>query len=250
MLKKTFDQQQQIRQGIRIVLVGSVNAGKSSLFNALLAQERAIVTDIAGTTRDVLEAGLYVNGNYWTLIDTAGLRKTHDVIEQEGIRRSHEQAQKADIVLLVYDRSQALTAEEESIYQDIITKYNDKVMVIANKADLNEWPNKALQSNQTIHVSSQYKENIDAVHDALTTKIASLFKSIESPYLLNQRHFNVLLELEKNLRAILPMLDGSIQYELLSCHLSDALESLTELTGKTISEQGMDKVFREFCVGK
>ncbi len=249
-LKKTFDQQQQIRQGIRIAIIGSVNAGKSSLFNVLVRQERAIVTDIAGTTRDALEAGLYVEGNYWTLIDTAGLRQTNDVIEKEGIRRSHEQAQKSDIVLLVYDRSQKLSTDEHIIYHDLITQYHKKVIIIAHKADLDECSNESLWSQSIIHVSSQQKKNIDAVHDAIAEKITALFKNIESPYLLNQRHFNLLLELEKKLLTILEMLNGSIEYELLSCHLNDSLESLTELTGKTISEKGMDKVFREFCVGK
>jgi tRNA modification GTPase len=98
-LKSTFNQQQQIRNGIRIAIIGSVNAGKSSLFNALLNQQRSIVTSIAGTTRDAIEAGLYKN-NYWTLIDTAGLRTTND-IEQMGIIRSHEQAQKAILLLVL-----------------------------------------------------------------------------------------------------------------------------------------------------
>ncbi len=249
-LKKTFDQQQQIREVIRIAIIGSVNAGKSSLFNALVHQERAIVTEIAGTTRDALEAGLYVEGNYWTLIDTAGLRQTSDIIEKEGIRRSHEQAQKADIVLLVYDRSRKLSTDEQIIYHDLVTQYQNKVIIIAHKADLDECSNELLWLQSIIHVSSQPKKNIDAVHDAIAEKIIALFKNIESPYLLNQRHFNLVLELEKKLLTILEMLNGSIEYELLSCHLNDSLESLTELTGKTISEKGMDKVFREFCVGK
>ena len=93
-IKKTFNQQQQIRQGIRIAIIGSVNAGKSSLFNALLNQDRAIVSAIAGTTRDAIEAGVYTKGNYWTLVDTAGLRQTHDIIEQEGIKRSLKRHKK------------------------------------------------------------------------------------------------------------------------------------------------------------
>src|SRR4029453_18760962 len=101
------------RDGIRIAIIGSVNAGKSSLFNVLLNQERAIVTNIAGTTRDSIEAGLYKNGNYWTLIDTAGLRQTDDMIEQQGIIRSGQEAQKADIVLLVVDSTRAMTIEEQ-----------------------------------------------------------------------------------------------------------------------------------------
>ena len=135
-LKNTFDQQQQIRQGIRIAIIGSVNAGKSSLFNKLLQQNRAIVTNIAGTTRDAIEAGLYKNNNYWTLIDTAGLRTTNDIIEQMGITRSHEEAHKADIILLVFDSSQALTDSEIAVYQDLLNSYANKIIIINNKTDL------------------------------------------------------------------------------------------------------------------
>ncbi len=237
-IKKTFDQQQQIRQGIRIAIIGSVNAGKSSLFNALLNQKRAIVTDIAGTTRDAIEAGLYIDGNYWTLVDTAGLRKSEDIIEKEGIRRSMQEAEKADIVLLVYDRSCTLTDEEQNIYTDLHNRFLAKTIVIANKADLPKGSHPF--SINEIATSGETKENIEELQTTITEKIAELFKSIASPFLLNQRHFNLLLELEKKLKEILPMLDGTIAYELLSCHIKDALESLTEMTGKTISERGMD----------
>lgn len=122
-IKKTFEQQLHIRQGVRIALIGSVNAGKSSLFNALLNKERAIVTNIAGTTRDALEAGLYKDGIYWTLIDTAGIRQTEDVIEQEGIKRSLHEAQLADIILLIVDNSRIPSPEERAFYTDIINNY-------------------------------------------------------------------------------------------------------------------------------
>ena len=247
-IKKTFDQQQQIRQGIRIAIIGSVNAGKSSLFNALLNQKRAIVTDIAGTTRDVIEAGLYTGGNYWTLIDTAGLRQTEDTIEKEGIKRSMQEAQKADIVLLVYDQSHVMTHDEFTVYNDLLERFAKKIIILANKADLKN-STKNFSDNE-IETSSKNNTTIEAVQKAIAQKITALFKSIESPFLLNKRHYNVLLELEKRLHTILQMLQDQIEYELLSCHIKDALESLTELTGKSISEKGMDTIFKEFCVGK
>jgi len=123
-LKVNFDQQKQIRQGVRIALIGAVNAGKSSLFNALLGKNRAIVTNIAGTTRDVIEAGLYRYGNYWTLIDTAGLRQSADHIEQEGIKRSFDEAHNADIILLVFDGSRAMTSEECAVYKELYAQYS------------------------------------------------------------------------------------------------------------------------------
>lgn len=258
-LKKNFNQQQHIRNGIRIAIIGSVNAGKSSLFNALLNQERAIVTNIAGTTRDAIEAGLYRNGNYWTLIDTAGLRTTDDIIEQIGITRSRQEAQKADIMLLVFDGSQQLNNAEQAVYQELMNSYGDKTIMIANKADLNQAEsfdklrmNGMELNHQTYYrVSTADKKSVDRVEQAIQDKINSLFASIGSPFLLNQRHYNNLLSLETNLNTIHNLLNHNApSYELVSFHLQDALSHLSEFTGKTISEAGMDAVFREFCVGK
>ena len=249
-LKNTFNQQQQIRNGIRIAIIGSVNAGKSSLFNALLNQERAIVTNIAGTTRDAIEAGLYKNGNYWTIIDTAGLRTTDDVIEQMGIQRSHQEAKTADIILLVFDSSRPLHEAEYAVYQELIDAYSDKIIFIGNKADLPHIQNSLLAHQTCLHISTADKDTIQSVEAAIQSKISSLFDAIASPFLLNQRHYNSLLCLESNLLAISTLLGERTSYELVSFHLQDALSNLSELTGKTISEAGMDAVFREFCVGK
>jgi len=249
-LKNTFNQQQHIRSGIRIAIIGSVNAGKSSLFNALLNQDRSIVTNIAGTTRDVIEAGLYKNSNYWTLIDTAGLRTTNDIIEQIGITRSHEQAQKADIILLVFDGSQKLTSSEKVIYQELINNYTQKLIFIINKTDLPQEENSLVLNNRTYYSNDKDKKGIPLIEDAIQEKITILFNSIESPFLLNQRHYNNLICLEQKLIIIITMLTTQPSYELISYHLNDALATLSELTGKTISEAGMDAVFREFCVGK
>jgi tRNA modification GTPase len=249
-LKNAFNQQQHIRNGIRIAIIGSVNAGKSSLFNALLNKERAIVTNIAGTTRDVIEAGLYKNGNYWTLIDTAGLRTTDDVIEQMGITRSHEEAHKADIILLVFDGSHQLSSAESTVYQELLTQYRDKVITVINKIDLPQQHNLLLENEKTYLVGTHQKTNIAELEQAIEDKISSLFQSIGSPFLLNQRHFNALLALENDLLSITSMLGVHTSYELVSYHLADALSTLSELTGKTITEAGMDAVFREFCVGK
>ncbi len=248
-IKKTFNQQQQIRQGIRIALVGSVNTGKSSLFNAIIGTQRAIVTNIAGTTRDSIEAGLYRNGNYWTLIDTAGLRQTNDVIEQQGIKRSFEQAQRADIVLLVFDGSQKLSDIEQPIYKKLLRNFKNKIITVQNKSDLSIVGDMH-RPTMDILVSSKKNKNIEHIDQLIQQKIDSLFKHIESPFLLNQRHYNLILKLEKSLQQIMTMLSANVQYELLSYHLNDAIAQLSELSGKTISEQGMDMVFREFCVGK
>lgn len=249
-IKKSFDVQQHIRQGINVALVGAVNAGKSSLFNALLNKERAIVTDIAGTTRDAIEAGLYKNGNYWTLVDTAGLRQTEDIIEQYGIERTFATAHTADIILLVVDAARHMTQEEYNVYEKLVKSYEKKIILIEHKIDLPCVTHSLPFNGPIVAASSTSKINILELEKVIQEKINALFAAIESPFLLNQRQFNLMLELEKKLTEVLPMLKEKIAYELVSCHLKDALAAISELTGKSVCEVGMDKVFREFCVGK
>jgi tRNA modification GTPase len=243
------DQQQQIRNGIRIAILGSVNAGKSSLFNALLTQDRAIVTDIPGTTRDTIEAGLYKDGNYWTIIDTAGIRQTDDTIENQGIERSLKEAIKADIIILVLDASRVLTDYEIGFYKQCIEQHGKKIILVRNKID------RALDKEQTfghtcIDCSCRTKQKIDTVERTIASKIAALFDSIYAPFLLNERHAHLLGTLDQKLVIIESMTQEPIQYELLSAHIKDALACITELTGQAITAQAMDKIFSQFCVGK
>lgn len=250
-IKQTFDQQQQIRQGIRIALLGSVNAGKSSLFNALVKKNRAIVSEIAGTTRDTLEAGVYKNGFYMTYVDTAGLRKTDDRIEQEGIKRSFQEANLADIILIIFDASREITAQEAEIYQELTTRYAQKIIVVETKSDLPRCPQLFSCALPGLTVSTHTHKGIEELEYHLEQKITTLFSHTESPFLLNQRQYNLLLSLEQKLNIIHPLLkSAAIEYEIISHHLKEALEIITELSGKTISEQGMDAIFREFCIGK
>lgn len=247
-IKKSFDQQQQLRQGIRIALIGSVNAGKSSLFNVLIGKQRAIVTDIAGTTRDVIEAGLYKNGVYWTLIDTAGLRQADNLVEQKGIERSHQEAKTADIVLLVCDGSRSMTSEEKKIYQELSKNHKGKIIVIQSKSDLPEKIQPLF--THALKVNETDKESIQKLEIMLEEKIKKQFEKNSSPFLLNKRHFTTLLSFEQQLKIIENMTTNSIEYELLAYHLKDALETLTELTGKSVNQKVFEAVFQSFCVGK
>ena len=250
-LKHNFNQQQQIRQGIRIALIGSVNAGKSSLFNALIGTSRAIVSPIAGTTRDVIEAGLYKQGNYWTLVDTAGLRHAQDVIEQEGIRRSFEQAQLADVIILTCDASRPLMTGEGIVYQQLVDQYQHKIVTVLNKADLPIRMNFSPWTNAGIAVSTTSGQGLSVLQTALEAKINELLQQADAPFLLNKRHYHLLLELEKRLVETVPLLcKEQIPFELVAYNLTEAMSQITQLTGKSISETAMDAVFREFCVGK
>lgn len=246
---KSFDRQQQIRNGIRIAILGSVNAGKSSLFNALLIKDRAIVTNVPGTTRDTIEAGLYKNGNYWTLIDTAGIRQTHDIIENQGIERSLKEARAADIIILVLDGSRSLSKDEEVFYQNCIEQHKDKIILVRNKVDTALDNNPRLRQT-CIDCSCKTKQNINTIEKTIEEKIAALFDTINAPFLLNERQAHLLLTLDQKLGFIESMMHEPIQYELLSTHIKDALVLTSELTGKTINEHTMDRIFKQFCVGK
>ncbi len=298
-IKKTFNQQQQIRQGIRVAIIGSVNAGKSSLFNALLNQDRAIVNaQLPAPPAMPLKQDCIKMATIGHLVDTAGLRQTQDIMEQEGIRRSFEEAHKADIIILAYDSSSSLTNEEAEVYKQIAQKYPNKIINVLTKVDTNtSFDTKSSISTQDVYgqqiiqqkiqrelgkktsahilsssqglriealadyankiaehfipLSSKTKNNIETLEQKIEQKIVTLFADIESPFLLNQRQFNLLLALETKLNTISDMLaQKHVAYELLSIHLNDAIAHLAELSGKAISEAGMDMVFREFCVGK
>lgn len=249
-IKRTFSIQQHIRQGVRIALIGSVNAGKSSLFNTIIGTQRAIVSPQAGTTRDTIEAGLYRNGAYWTLIDTAGLRQTADSIEQEGIKRSHAQADMADIVILVIDSSRVLTPAELVQYNLLYERYHAKAVVVYTKSDMPHVSNDFECADQPISLSNVTHEALDVLEAKLSAKIDQLLAQAASPYLVNQRQYHLLLGLEQQLNTIEQQLTGPIAYELLSYHLNDALALISEITGKSVSENTMDAIFRQFCVGK
>lgn len=252
--------QKQIREGVRIALIGSVNAGKSSLFNALLQQERAIVSPKAGTTRDTIESGIYRNGAYWTLIDTAGLRQADESIEQEGIERSLKEAKLADIIMLVFDGSRNLMEQEQEVYTALIAEHAHKIVPVLHKADLPralhfELPVPlefiAASSNYEWLPNIAHQENMKKLFVALDTQVAKILTDHNAPFLVNKRQYHLLTKLDEQLSMLLELcVQPVVQYELLSIQLRDALEQLSGLTGKSVSEAGLDAVFKEFCVGK
>ncbi len=250
-LLASYPKQQYIKQGVRVALIGSVNAGKSSLFNCLLDKKRAIVTPVAGTTRDTIEAGVFKEQEFITFVDTAGIRQTDDVIEKEGIDRSLQEAAGSDLILLVLDSSWSLSEDVRSVYQKIIDQYRDKIILVHNKMDQKTTDNQLQYSGAQLSVSASEHKNIDQLYHIVFEKIQQLKGSHKIIGLLNQRQYELLARFLKDLQAIQSMVHvRRIDYELVSCRLKDALMLLSEMTGRSVSEAALDKVFQTFCVGK
>lgn len=259
-LQEEFAHQNTLRQGVTVCLIGKVNAGKSTLFNALVKKERAIVSPIAGTTRDSIETSLYKNGIFWTFVDTAGLRTTHDIIEQQGIDRSHAQAEISDVVLIVIDTSSPLSEQETNIYKTLLQKHGPKAIIVLTKHDITHphFSLSALEQTNTItsltppplYVCAQTKKGIKELEAMINTKIQALFAHLNAPFLLTQRQATLINEIEKIVDFIEKNFIDSVEYELVAYHLMQALEKIAELTGKNIHEKMLDEVFGGFCVGK
>ncbi|KKQ49215.1 MAG: tRNA modification GTPase MnmE [candidate division TM6 bacterium GW2011_GWF2_38_10] len=256
-LQEEFAHQNTLRQGVTVCLIGKVNAGKSTLFNALVKKERAIVSPIAGTTRDSIETNLYKNGIFWTFVDTAGLRTTHDTIEQQGIDRSHAQAEISDVVLIVIDTSTPLSEQEADIYKTLLQKHAHKALMVLTKHDITH-PHFSLSAleqtnSQTLpplYVCAQTKRGIPELEAMIDTKIQALFAHLNAPFLLTQRQATLINEIEKIVDFIEKKFIHTVEYELVAYHLMQALEKIAELTGKNIHEKMLDEVFGGFCVGK
>lgn len=240
----------QIRSGVKIAIVGIVNAGKSSLFNRILGHDRAIVTPIAGTTRDTVEATIDRGGINWTLIDTAGIRETSDPVENEGIRRSLEEAKKADIILLVSDGTIPLVANVAAFYHRLLDEFNDKIIQVETKSDLVLKHDHVL-SKSALPISNKTGAGHAELIKTIENRVNRLFDSANAPFLINQRHHAILIEIQAALTNVKKMLERpTIHYEIIAHELQGILERISNLSGKSISQAAMDKIFQDFCIGK
>lgn len=237
--------QKQIRQGYRIALLGPVNAGKSSLFNALIEEEKAIVTHIAGTTRDVIEASTNIGDQTVTFVDTAGLRSTDDLVESIGIKRSQEEAKKADIILLVHNIFDDYY--DDCFYKKLIND-SDKIINIVSKVD-NTKLIKKIPSNH-IPVSTNKNFGIIELKELIKKRINDLSSSNTGAFLLTKRQIHSIGAAANLVDKSINVLEKNRSYELATINLNQAIQNLGQLTGKTVSDEVMDLIFRQFCVGK
>jgi tRNA modification GTPase len=246
-----------VRNGIRISIIGSVNAGKSSLFNSLINKNRAIVTNIPGTTRDSIEYGFYRNGLYITLIDTAGIRQTDDIIEKEGIKKSYYEAESSDILIFLFEKENFTNNNFMAIAKELVFKFSEKIIFALNKIDLckNNFDflenNTFIKNNNFVKISTIKDQSINLIFSEIDKKIDIKTKNANLPYLINIRQFQILNYIKNQLHDLLNLLNTkSPYYEIIFQKICDIQANINEISGKSVSEKSIDKVFQEFCIGK
>ncbi|HEY5575136.1 MAG TPA: tRNA uridine-5-carboxymethylaminomethyl(34) synthesis GTPase MnmE [Clostridiaceae bacterium] len=248
---ESADEGKIIREGLSTVIVGKPNVGKSSLLNTLLKENRAIVTDIPGTTRDVIEEYISIKGIPIKIVDTAGIRETEDVVEKIGVGKSIEKIEEADLIILILDSSSELTEEDRDIISFIKGK---KYIVLLNKSDLNGKINikeiEELDSEYVISTSVTQGFGIDQLKDA----IVKLFfhGEIKSNELVitNMRHKEAMMAANSSCFQAIEALNSTSAIDLASIDIRNAWYSLGQITGDTMEENIIDKIFSEFCLGK
>ena len=246
-----FNEGRVLRDGVAVLIAGKPNVGKSSLLNTLLQEKRAIVTSLPGTTRDIIEEVINMGGLPVKLLDTAGVRRSDDLVEQEGIRRTLEQIPRADLVLFMVDSSRPFD-EDDRMIRDAVS--SSRVILVRNKADLPDiidMPDGAFYSGQ-VSISTLTGSGIDRLRGMIRDAFlhGEAVDSREYVALSQSRHRDVLIRVRRQLDDFLAHLQSGVELPLLSCDLRDALDSLGEVTGETTPDDVLDLIFSRFCIGK
>ena len=253
-LEKSFENGKMIKEGLKMAIIGKPNAGKSSLLNAILKEERAIVTEFEGTTRDVIEEFIVIEGIPIKVIDTAGIRnETKDKIEQIGIEKAKEMAQNADLVVYMLDASKPLDKEEQELLKII---ENKKAIIILNKQDLNtviRTDSKEIKkiNKPIIKISALKNEGIEELY----SKIAEMFglgeiRVDDSVVVTNERHKELIKNIQKNTNKSIDTIDNNLPVDITTISIKQMLDEIGRITGTTASEDIIDEIFKKFCLGK
>lgn len=252
-LSKSFENGKILKEGIKLAIIGSPNAGKSSLLNAILKEDRAIVTDIAGTTRDIIEEQVVIEGIPFKIIDTAGIRNAENMIEQIGIEKSKKVAKESDVVLAVFDSSVNLSDEDREILKLLKEK---KSIIILNKMDLNQ---KLLEDNKEfketerpiIKMSLKKEEGLDKLFEELVKMFNLNQINLDNELVItNIRHQELINKAIESTRKALNDLNASMPIDIISINIKQILEHLGEITGDNVSEDIIKSIFSKFCLGK
>lgn len=250
-LEKSFYNGKILREGISTAIIGKPNAGKSSLLNIILNEERAIVTDIEGTTRDTIEEFISIEGIPLKIIDTAGIRNANDEVEKIGVNKAKEIAKKSDIIIAIFDSNKKLTAEDREIL-DLLENRN--AIIILNKIDLERKINiKELEkyNKPIVEISTKTREGLDKLYN----EISKMFKLNEiaidgETIVSNERHKTIIINSRKNLDKARETIKNNMPIDIISTYLKEIIEELGKITGETVTEDVISEIFSKFCLGK
>ncbi len=254
-LLSTYNEGKILKEGLNVVIIGKPNVGKSSLLNALLKEDRAIVTPIPGTTRDVISEFANFKGIPVRLVDTAGYRISKDIIELEGIKRTKIEMGEADLLLLVMDTSSEINEEDLNLLQEMITLKN-KYLLVFNKidiasADLVRKNMEKLKDKSIVKVSALKGEGLDSLKDMIVSSSLVLQKDQTQGVLLSSiRHKDALLRAKKSLSLAMDSVKNKMSPEFVALDVKGALDAIGEVVGKTVTDDILNKIFSEFCIGK
>lgn len=255
-LIQSFEMGNVIKNGVPVVIAGKPNVGKSTLLNVLLNEERAIVSDIAGTTRDTVEDEITLQGVRFRFIDTAGIRETADIIEAKGVERTFEKIKSSAIVLYLFDPRETSLTELKAIIDDlqqVIQENNSKLLLVANKTDETQ-VNDALSGfeslGEILYISAKEKYNIQLLEDELL-KAANLSQINKDEVIVsNIRHLEALQKTEASLSRVLNGIDNPVTSDFLAMDIKQALYYLGEITGTVTTDDLLENIFSKFCIGK
>lgn len=251
-LLATYDNGRVLKEGIKTVIAGKPNAGKSSLLNLLLGEDRAIVTEIEGTTRDTLEEVVNINGIILNIVDTAGIRSTDDVVEKIGVDKALRNVDNADLILYVVDGSKPLDDNDSQIISHIKGR---NVITVINKSDLDIVVDKLWISEELpgdiIEISAKYGDGKEELYNILNDKFFSgQLQYNDELYITNSRHKDELIKTRESLSKVIESIDMGMEEDFFSIDLLDAYEHLGMILGETMRDDLADKIFAEFCMGK
>jgi len=249
-LVEGFEEGKVLRDGVSVVIAGKPNVGKSSLLNTLLKEQRAIVTAVPGTTRDLIEEVVNINGLPVKLLDTAGIRESEDLVEKEGVRLTLSRIPRADLVLFVVDGSTSFTSEDQAILDAIGRK---SMIVVRNKADLSSVIELPLSVDApAVAISTLTGEGVAELRDAIAATFmhGASIDSREFVAVSHARHRDALLKARTSVQHFLDNLLAGVNMELLPIDLRDALDAVGQVTGETTVDDVLDRIFSSFCIGK
>ena len=251
-LSSSFENGKIIKDGIKLAIIGRPNAGKSSLLNEFLKEERAIVTDIEGTTRDTIEEQISISGIPFKIIDTAGIRESEDKIERIGIERSKKAAQNSDIILAIFDVSKPLNKEDFEIINFI---KNKKAIIILNKIDLNENAETITElsnlGKDILKISVLEKKGIEQIYEKLTQMFNINEIDLDNGNVItNIRHKELIDCAKQNAKQSIIALKSNLPVDIIAINIKEILENLGKITGESVSEDIIKEIFSKFCLGK